>query len=499
MQCGAEHGTERHRAPDDADLRAVAPEPLDDEHDEQHHEATLCDLRDATDRDHAAQHRAAIDLLQPRADRMRIIGLAVGVGDGIGVGTHEGDRERDGEEADEVDEHDRAQARHGDEQAAQRRADEPRQARAGGECGVGRGELLARHHPRDEGDVGGVVELGQQRLTDDRDVCRPHAIGPHGEQRQQHRRLGEVGRDQAATQVPPVDEASAERPEQGGDDELAQEHDRGRRAGARFGEDVHREPDDQHPVARVVDQSARPRQAEVAAAPHRRHVAHDWSGRGKASNAMWTVLADLAAAALDARRGGVASRSSIWRASSASSAACQRELVGRELGRVLPLAGQVGDRFDELAGEPLVLDPVGAEHRCEHGALFGRGVAQRPRAEREADRRRPPATHPAVDGCVAGGVVALDEPEPLQLAQVVAAGRGRGADDRGAVRRRPRWPRHQQLEDRRPLRMGECPHRIEIGDDASTGLRSDLTRHDAPSKSEGNPSHLRLYAQSGEM
>ena len=52
-----------------------------------------------------AQHRSAIDLLQPGADRMRIIGLAVGVGDGIGVGTHEGDRERDGEEADEVDEH----------------------------------------------------------------------------------------------------------------------------------------------------------------------------------------------------------------------------------------------------------------------------------------------------------------------------------------------------------------------------------------------------------
>jgi hypothetical protein len=47
--------------------------------------------------------------------------------------------------------------------------------------------------------------------------------------------------------------------------------------------------------------------------------------------------------------------------------------------------------------------------------------------------------------------------------------------------------------------MSECPHRIEIGDDAATGLRSDLTRRHRPSISEGNPSHLRLYARAREM
>ena len=46
----AEHGAERHRAADDADVGAVAPEPLDDEDHEQHDEPALGDLRDAPDR-----------------------------------------------------------------------------------------------------------------------------------------------------------------------------------------------------------------------------------------------------------------------------------------------------------------------------------------------------------------------------------------------------------------------------------------------------------------
>ena len=78
---------------------------------------------------------------------MRIAALAVvGATGSVSDATND-DRDRDGEEADEVDEHDGAQARHGDEQAAERRADEPRQAAAGGERGVGRGQLFAAERP----------------------------------------------------------------------------------------------------------------------------------------------------------------------------------------------------------------------------------------------------------------------------------------------------------------------------------------------------------------
>ena len=209
---------------------------------------------------------------------------------------------------------------------------------------------------------------------------------------------------------------------------------------------------------------------------------------------MWTVLADAARAALDADAVGSQAGRRSGAPVPASSSARERQLVRRELGRVLPLAGQIGDAIRRTRRARRSFSTRSAPSTArEHGALLGRASLSGPRPEREPDRRRPPATRPAVDRCVARGPSSRStNPNRSQLTQVVAARRRRGADDGRALGRGARRPGHQQLEDRRALRMGERPHRVEVGDDPPAGLRS--RPHRATPRtvdtSEGNPSHL---------
>ena len=125
------------------------------------------------------------------------------------------------------------------------------------------------------------------------------------------------------------------------------------------------------------------------------------------------------------------------------------------------VVGQVGgvlvDRWDRrriLVGASVLQPQV-------RGPRDGIGVRLVDEPEAPARGHRPPRPLPRV-GALA--VNALHEPEPCQLAQVIAAVRRRLADDRGALARGLRPHRHEMTEDPIADGVGERAQRVDVGD-----------------------------------
>ena len=313
--------------------------------------------------------------------------------------------------------------------------------------------------------VAGAAQPREAGLRRGHEIHDPQLVrAADGEQRQEEDRLQDARHDEDPAAVPAVDEHAADLADDEGRDELGDEDRRRRERRARELEHEHGQADEERPVAEVAHQPAGPQQREAAAAERgaaagRRRRGHG-SGCRNAVSETWTGCAS----------GGASSRVSAMYGRRIASTAAPRAASSSAVTRrpnVWPIDASCHGASRDLEGvdrdvrDPRLLVDARVLQPQVRGARDGIGIRLVVEAEAPARGHRPPRPLP---GVTAVAVDALHEPEPGQLAQVVAAVRRRLADDGGALARGLRPDRHEVAEDAVADRVGERAERVDVGD-----------------------------------
>ena len=372
------------------------------------------------------------------------------------AGAADREQRRDPGERRRIGEHDAVDAAQPEDDAAERPADQARDAREHRQRLVDAQEVGGRDEAGHRRAPAGLEDRGEQRLDDHDGVDDPEVVRrAHPQERQDRHRLQRRDRPHQPPRLAAVDEDAGERRGEDHRHELEGEDRRGdeRRPGQR--QDEQRQRDEQHPVADLGEEAGGAEAGDARAAEGRgeRHVASSpaWrSGLRNARRVTWTIPASSGAS--------IADRPHVRTDQRVDPPEECLELVGGHAQRVAVVARGVRPRVGKvvLAREVAAVEVVGVRggHAGERGASDrgGRAVVGRV-GEHEADGGRPPRARPPVP--VRRARRALDEADLLERPQVPRAVRRGLPHDRRALARRARPGGEEVVEQREARRDGQ--------------------------------------------